>query len=266
MSILEAIILGIVQGLTEFLPVSSSGHLELGKEILGIHPKDPLLFSIVVHGATAISTIIVLNKSIIQLIQGVLKGRKLELQYAMMIVISMIPVGIVGLLFESELQTFFEGKIAFVGFMLILTAGLLFFSEKVHSKEGGVSLPKALIIGLAQMVAILPGISRSGATISTALMLGVNKEEAARFSFLMVLPPILGALLLKIKDYTEANAAGEAMELGIDVLSAGFIAALIAGMFACKWMIAIVKKSKLSYFALYCLIVGLIAITYTMLK
>lgn len=270
MNLLEAIILGIIQGLTEFLPVSSSGHIELGKYLLNIQIKDPLLFSIVVHGATALSTIVVFWKDIWNILTGLFKFQwNTYTKYVMKIVLSMIPVGIVGVLFEKELETFFEGKIFFVGLMLIFTAILLYLSTIIGAKDKEVGFGSALVAGLAQTVAILPGISRSGATISTLLMLGIDREKAARFSFLMVLPPILGAVALKINTYFSevsevSTLASENMEVGTWALVGGFLAAFISGLFACKWMILIVKKSKLIYFSYYCLAVGLLAISATL--
>ncbi len=259
MSFWEALILGIIQGLTEFLPVSSSGHLELGSVLLGVQSSDNLLFAILVHGATALSTVVVFKKEIAQIISGLFRFQwNEETQYAFLIVVSMIPVGIVGVFFEDQVEAFFGGKIMLVGSMLLFTAVLLAFTYFSKKNEGGVNLPKALIIGLAQTIAIMPGISRSGATISTALLLGVDKEKAARFSFLMVLPPILGAMLLKTKDIIEAPAL--ASEIPVLTLVVGFIAAFASGLLACRWMISIVKRGKLIYFSIYCGVVGLIAI------
>ncbi len=259
MNVIEAIILGIVQGLTEFLPVSSSGHIELGKAILNIHSADNLLFSIVVHGATALSTIIVFRKEIIDIFKGLLQFKNNDsFNYAMKIVISMIPVGIIGVLFEEKIETLFTGNVIFVGSMLIFTGLLLTltFYSKNTTKE--ITYGKAIIIGLAQAVAIIPGISRSGSTISTALILGIDKEKATKFSFIMVLLPIIGAMLLKIKDHIEAPHISSG--IGTSVLIIGFIAAFISGLIACTWMIKIVKKGKLIYFAYYCFVVGLISI------
>jgi undecaprenyl-diphosphatase len=275
MSVLEAIILGIIQGLTEFLPVSSSGHIELGKAILGIKMQDPLLFSVVVHGATALSTIVVFWKTIVDLFKGVLAFEwNYSTRYLFYIILSMIPVGIVGVFFEDKVEQFFEGQILLVGLMLIVTGILLYLTEKAKERSGEITAKEAVIIGLAQAVAILPGISRSGSTIATALLLGVNRAEAARFSFLMVLPPILGATLLKAKKYYElsqgtiqdATVTADAMPVSATALIIGFIAAFISGLLACNWMIRLVKNAKLQYFAYYCLIVGIIAVTYTILQ
>ncbi|MCH6199204.1 undecaprenyl-diphosphate phosphatase [Aquiflexum sp. LQ15W] len=258
MDIIDAIILGIVQGLTEFLPVSSSGHLELGAAILGGDklPEESLMFTVVLHFATALATLVVFRKDIVVLLEGLLKFKwNEETQFTVKIIISMIPAVIVGLFFEEQLEQFFGGKVVFVGFMLLVTAILLFLADKAKSTENDVTFGKAVLVGLAQMVAMLPGISRSGATISSSVLLGIDKNKAARFSFLMVVPLILGKIAKDILDgaltYNEAS---------FGYLSAGFIAAFIAGFFACTWMISIVRKSKLIYFAIYCSIVGLIAI------
>lgn len=259
MNILEALILGIVQGLTEFLPVSSSGHIELGKAILRTNTADNLLFSIIVHGATALSTIIVFRKTIVELIKGVFEFKNNEsVQYVFKIIISMIPVGVVGILFEEKLEALFTGNVLFVGLMLLITGTLLTFSYFSKNTSKDISMGRAIIIGLAQTIAILPGISRSGATISTALMLGVDKEKATRFSFLMVLPPIIGATLLKLKDYLEEPAISGS--IGSVALTVGFLAAFLSGLVACTWMIQIVKRGKLIYFAYYCFVIGIISI------
>lgn len=259
MSIIEAIILGIVQGLTEFLPVSSSGHIEIGKAILNIKTSDNLLFSIVVHGATALSTLIVFRKDIFDIFKGLIQFKNNEsLHYSMKIIISMIPVAFVGILFEDRIKALFTGNIVFVGFMLVITGILLTFTYYVNNTTKKVSYDRAIIIGVVQALAILPGISRSGSTISAALVLGVDKEKATRFSFIMVLLPIIGATLLMVKNYSETPA----LSGGISTLALllGFLAAFLSGMFACTWMIKIVKKGKLIYFAYYCFLIGLISI------
>jgi len=269
----EALILGILQGLTEFLPVSSSGHLELGKALLDIKIKDNLLVSIILHAATALSTLVVFRKEIGLILKGMLQFKwNDEWQFAVKIIISMIPVGIVGLLFKDILEVYFEGNISFVGAMLLVTSGLLFltsFQQRNNDKSinqdttsvalinQNISYLQAFVIGIAQAIAVLPGLSRSGATIATALLIGVPRNEAARFSFLMVLAPIFGANLLEIKKYVAADAA---FSLDISVISIGFITAFVVGLIACYWMIELVKKGKLIYFAIYCLIVGLIAL------
>lgn len=263
MGLLEAIILGIIQGLTEFLPVSSSGHIELGKVILGVEMKDPLLFSIVVHGATALSTIVIFRKDIASIFADLFKFQWNEgTRFASMIVLSMIPVGLVGVLFEDQIEAFFDGQILLVGCTLLLTGTLLYLTTKAAEQQKKVTHKSAFIIGLSQAIAILPGISRSGSTIATALLLGINKEKAARFSFLMVLPPIMGALLIKMKKYMGGDPTDLAGSDDVStlILAVGFVAAFLSGLAACKWMIKIVKQSKLQYFAYYCFVVGSIAI------
>ena len=260
MEVLDAIILGIIQGLTEFLPVSSSGHLELGKAILGDEsiPKESLLFTVVLHFATALSTIVVYRKEVWEILKGLFQFKwNEETRFSLKIIVSMIPATLVGLFFEEQLELLFGGMIQLVGFMLIVTALLLYFADRAKDTENKVSFSNAFVIGLAQAIAILPGISRSGATISTSVLLGVDKSKAARFSFLMVVPLIFGKIF---KDVLSGDLSFQAE--GIIPMSAGFIAAFIAGLAACTWMIQLVRKSKLTYFAVYCLIVGLLAISY----
>lgn len=351
MSVIEAIILGIIQGLTEFLPVSSSGHLELAKVIFGedLESGESLLFTIVLHAATALSTIVIFRKDIAEIFKGLfpLKWND-ESKFALKIIISMIPAALVGFFLESEINEFFNGNIVLVGSMLIITGLLLFLADKNMNTTRDVSFVKSLIIGISQAIAILPGISRSGATISTSVLLGVDRTKAARFSFLMVVPLILGAMTVKVKDYKDLRdfnmlsvqerthdimdnleigslTTEEAQNLqkalhgkeiawekikssGIDVkqgmdqlrlsfqstlerlelpekiilqiqneeyagirsiqqtsfinLLMGFIAAFLTGMLACNWMIALVKRSKLVYFSVYCVLVGIAAITW----
>ncbi|WP_304140728.1 undecaprenyl-diphosphate phosphatase [Mesoflavibacter zeaxanthinifaciens] len=264
MEVLDSILLGIIQGLTEFLPVSSSGHLELGKAVLGDKsiPEESLLFTVVLHFATALSTIVVFRKDIWSLLKGILKFEwNDDLQFASKIAISMIPAVIVGLFFEEQLEQLFGGNILLVGFMLLITAILLFFADKAKNTNKNVSFSNAFIIGVAQAIAMLPGISRSGATISTSVLLGNDKTKAARFSFLMVVPLIFGKIA---KDILSGDLSLESQNF--TTLSIGFITAFISGLFACTWMIRLVKKSKLSYFAIYCAIVGLIAIIYSILN
>ena len=264
MDIIDSIILGIIQGLTEFLPVSSSGHLELGKAILGGNavPEESLLFTVVLHFATALSTIVVFRKDILDLLKGVLKFQWNEdLQFVSKIVVSMIPAVIVGLFFEEQLESLFGGNILLVGCMLIITAILLYLADKAKNTNKKVSFKNAFIIGVSQAIAMLPGISRSGATISTSVLLGNDKNKAARFSFLMVVPLILGKIA---KDILSGELTYDSENF--TSLSIGFIAAFISGLFACTWMIALVKKSKLSYFAIYCVIVGAIAILFSLLN
>ena len=258
MNNLDALLLGIIQGLTEFLPVSSSGHLELGKAILGNTsvPEESLMFTVVVHFATALSTIVVFRKDIWEILRGLLSfSWNEEMQFSAKIVLSMIPAAIVGVFFEEQLEALFGGNILLVGVMLIVTAVLLWFADKAKDTQKKVSFSNAFVIGIAQAVALLPGISRSGATISTSVILGNDKGKAARFSFLMVIPLILGKIA---KDILSGDLSTESGN--VSVLIIGFLAAFIAGLIACTWMIKLVKKSKLSWFAIYCLIVGLIAI------
>ena len=351
MSFLEAIILGIIQGLTEFLPVSSSGHLELGKVILGSVPEEGMLMTVVLHFATALSTIVIFRKDIAEIFGGLFRFKNNEqLRFSILIIVSMIPAAIVGMLFEDQIDAFFGGNLLLVGLMLLLTGGLLFLADQAKSTEGKVTPVRAIIVGIAQAIAILPGISRSGATIGTSVLLGIDRTRAARFSFLMVVPLILGAMAVKTKDYLEIrslendDAAGrtavivEELEKDIDLnytddkaiyfavlskeqkwdrceldkellkqnptietesytadlkaanlsdaqleevlnhdfgkirthvktskgaLIGGFLAAFLVGLFACTWMIQLVKRSKLKYFAYYCFVVGLGAIAWT---
>ncbi|MCB0480954.1 MAG: undecaprenyl-diphosphate phosphatase [Flavobacteriales bacterium] len=259
MTILEALILGIIQGLTEFLPVSSSGHIEIGKAILGVTPSDPLLFSVVVHAATALSTIIIFRDDILMLVRLLFEkewwnaGR----QYILYIIISMVPAVLVGLFYKDEIESLFNNNVLLVGMMLIITALLLFMTTMVKKKRGPIGYFNSAIIGIAQAIAILPGISRSGATIATALLLGVEKTRAARFSFLMVIPVILGAMA---KDLMDMDTSVAASETEIMPLVVGFIAAFVTGLAACTWMIQLVKKSRLVYFAVYCFVIGVVAI------
>lgn len=253
---IEALILGIIQGLTEFLPVSSSGHLEIGKVILGVESSNSLSFTVAVHGATVLSTIVVFWKDILKLIQMFFRFEyNEETKYVLKIALSMLPVGIVGVFFNDYISQFFDGNIVFVGSMLIVTAILLGFTYYAKVGEKEITYKSAFIIGMAQAVAVLPGISRAGSTIATSLLLGTKREEAARFSFLMVLVPILGA---NLKDALDGSVA--AGSVGIVPIAVGFVAAFVSGWLACSWMINIVKKGKLIYFALYCLIAGSIAI------
>lgn len=262
MNYIEAIILGIIQGLTEFLPVSSSGHLELAKTIIGNNFvfQESLTFTVVLHFATALSTLVIFKKEVIQIVKGLFQFKwNEELQFSLKIIISMIPAVIVGLYFEEKFESFFSGQIVLVGFMLIITSLLLLFADKAKSTTKEVSFFNSLVVGISQALAILPGISRSGATIASSVLLGVDRTNAARFSFLMVVPLIFGKIG---KDVLSGSINFHSEQIG--VLGAGFIASFIAGLFACKWMIALVRKSKLSYFALYCFIVGIVAITITL--
>ena len=264
MEIIDAIILGIVQGLTEFLPVSSSGHLEIGKAILGDQsiPEESLLFTVVLHFATALSTIVVFRKDILEIIKGLFSFKwNDDTKFIAKIIVSMIPAVLIGLFFEEQLEQLFGGNILLVGSMLIVTAILLFLADKAKDTNKKVSFNNAFVIGISQAVAMIPGISRSGATISTSVLLGNDKTKAARFSFLMVVPLIFGKIA---KDVLSGELTYESHNF--TTLSIGFIAAFVAGLFACTWMITLVKKSKLSYFAIYCVIVGLVAIAFSLLN
>ncbi len=262
----EALVLGLLQGLTEYLPVSSSGHLAIGSHLFGVNGADNLAFTIVVHVATVLSTLVVLWKEIGWIFSGLFKCKlNAETRYALNIVVSMIPIGIVGVFFKDKVEAIFGSGLLVVGCMLVLTAVLLTFSyyAKPRQKEH-ISMRDAFIIGLSQACAVLPGLSRSGTTIATGLLLGNKKSNMAQFSFLMVIPPILGEALLD----TVKMAKGEDVFGGIDTLPlvVGFIAAFVSGCIACKWMIDIVKKGKLIYFAIYCAIAGASTVAYSLLQ
>ncbi|OSY88736.1 UDP-diphosphatase [Tenacibaculum holothuriorum] len=264
MDIFEAIILGIIQGLTEFLPVSSSGHLELAKAILGDNsvPEESLTFTVVLHFATALSTLVIFRKEVTEIFKGLFQFKwNEETQFSLKIILSMIPAVIIGLLFEEQLESFFGGKILFVGAMLLVTALLLLLADRAKNTDKSVSFSSALIVGISQAIAMLPGISRSGATISTSVLLGIDRTKAARFSFLMVVPLIFGKIA---KDLLSGDLNFHSSE--IVPISAGFIAAFVSGLLACTWMIALVKKSKLSYFSIYCAVVGIIAIAFSLIN
>lgn len=268
MSLIEAIILGIVQGLTEFLPVSSSGHIEIFKVIQGVELKEALLFTVVLHLATACSTIVIYRKDILELSFGLFKkGDNESKRFALLVLLSMIPAAVVGLLWEEQIEGMFSGNMLLVGLMLVVTGVVLFISDRVErigSHEIGVR--KAIITGIVQAIAILPGISRSGSTIGTAVILGIKRETAARFSFLMVLPLILGASAKKFLDYLGAQESVDAgsSEISTLVLFAGFVAAFVSGLLALRWMIKLVQRSQLKWFAIYCLIVGTAACIYAL--
>lgn len=262
MDILEAIILGLIQGLTEFLPVSSSGHLELAKALFGDQsvPQESLTFTVVLHAATALSTIVIFRREIAQIFKGLFQFTwNDEMKFSLKIIISMIPAVIIGLAFEEELESFFSGKILLVGCMLLVTAALLLLADKAKNTLKNVTFNNAVVIGISQAIAMLPGISRSGATISTSVLLGIDRTKAARFSFLMVVPLILGKVA---KDLLGGDI--NFSDTSVTPLAAGFVAAFVSGILACNWMIALVKKSKLSYFSIYCAIVGSIAIGYAL--
>ena len=257
---IQALILGLIQGLTEYLPVSSSGHLAIGSYLFGIEGEENLAFTVAVHVATVLSTFVILWSEIDWIFRGLFKFKlNDETKYFLNIVVSMIPIGIVGVFFKDYVEEVFGSGLLIVGCMLLLTAALLAFSyyAKPRIKET-ISWKDALVIGLAQAAAVMPGLSRSGSTIATGLLLGNKKEMMAQFSFLMVIPPILGeALLDTMKALKGANPFGDISSLALAV---GFVAAFVSGCLACKWMINIVKKGKLIYFGIYCAIVGVVTI------
>lgn len=262
MNEIQAIVLGLVQGLTEYLPVSSSGHLAIGSYLFGIDGEENLTFTILVHIATVLSTLVILWKEVSWIFKGLFQFQmNNETRYFINILISMIPVGIVGLFFKDAVEKVFGSGLLIVGCMLLLTASLLAFSyfAKPRQKEM-LSKKDAFIIGLAQAVAVMPGLSRSGSTIATGLLLGNKKEKLAQFSFLMVIPPILGEALLDILKAVKGGAEAAVGNLSLTVMLAGFIAAFVSGCLACKWMIRIVKNGKLIYFAIYCAIAGALTI------
>ena len=281
MSWLEALILGLVQGLTEFLPVSSSGHLAIGRELLGVEASGDLVFEVTVHAATVLSTIVVFRKEIWKLLQGLFRFKMNdETDYILKILVSMIPVFVVGMFFKDYVEDLFASMMV-VGLALLVTALLLFLSDrfsfagKVKSEAQGESSPcmpkanavasprngikfwQALVVGLGQACAVIPGLSRSGTTISTGLICGVKRDVMAQFSFLMVLVPILGEAFL---DVVGGDMA--ASTIGILPLVVGFLAAFVSGLFACKVMIALVRRARLSWFALYCAIVGALVLIF----
>lgn len=258
----EALILGIVQGLTEYLPVSSSGHLAIGANLFGLNGEENLTFTVAVHVATVLSTIVILWREIVWLFTDLFKFRWNEgTKYVVNILISMIPVGIVGLCFKDKVEAIFGSGLLVVGICLLVTATLLAFSywAKPRQREN-ISPLHAFIIGLAQALAVLPGLSRSGSTIATGLLLGNKKERLAQFSFLMVIPPILGEALLDVKDMAEMGVSQAMAGLPPLSLLVGFLAAFVCGCIACKWMIGIVRRGKLIWFALYCAVVGTLTI------
>ena len=267
MTWLQGLILGLVQGLTEFLPVSSSGHLAIGREILGVEAAEDLVFEVAVHTATVLATIVVFRKQIWKLLCGLFKFKyNDETDYILKICVSMIPVFIVGVFFKDSVEALFSSLLV-VGVALLVTAALLFFSDKASQRRtasepagerNGISYVQAFIVGLGQALAVIPGLSRSGTTISTGLLCGVKREAVAQFSFLMVLVPILGEAFLDV-----VGGDFAASSVGAGALVAGFLAAFVSGLFACKVMIALVKRAKLKWFALYCALVGLAVILFT---
>jgi undecaprenyl-diphosphatase len=263
MSLWEAFILGVIQGLTEFLPVSSSGHLEIGKAFFGGmgNVEESLRMTVVLHFATALSTLVVFRKDVLDLFFGVLRGDKVQINFVFLIVLSMIPAVAMFLSLETLFEVFFDGRLLFVGLFLLVTAVLLLMADRAKSSPRDVNTKDAILIGLAQAIAILPGISRSGATIATSVLLGIDREKAARFSFLMVVPLILGKMA---KDTISGDFNGTSSD-GFWVLLVGFLSAFGTGLFACKWMIGLVKSAKLIYFTIYCGIVGTLAIFYSLI-
>lgn len=260
----EALILGLVQGLTEYLPVSSSGHLAIGSTLFGIDSEVNLSFTIVVHIATVFSTLVILWKEISWLFKGLFRFKMNdETRYIINIIVSMIPVGIIGVFFKDYVEAIFGSGLLIVGLMLLLTALLLTFSYYARPRQKEkISLKDAFIIGVAQACAVMPGLSRSGSTIATGLLLGNKKENMAQFSFLMVIPPILGEALLDIIKMVSGSGDSIASDLPATTLIIGFLAAFISGCLACKWMINLVKKGKLIYFAIYCVAAAAFCILY----
>lgn len=259
---IQALIMGVVQGLTEYLPVSSSGHLAIISNFFGIDGEESLMFTIAVHVATVLSTLVMLWREVDWILKGLFKCQMNdETKYMLNIIVSMIPVGIVGVFFKDKVEEAFGSGLLVVGVMLLLTAVLLIFSyyAKPRQKEH-ISLWDAFVIGVAQACAVMPGLSRSGSTIATGLMLGNKKEKLAQFSFLMVIPPILGEALLDVMK----SLKGEEVMGNIEMfpLCVGFLAAFLSGCFACKLMISVVKKGKLIYFGIYCAIVGAMVLAY----
>jgi len=263
MSFLEALILGIVQGLTEFLPVSSSGHIELTKALFPggnlENMENNMLLTVVLHAATALSTLVIFRKEVAEIVKGLFQFKwNDQTKFSLFIVVSMIPAALVGVFMEDFLDQLFSGKpwaIIFIGIMLLLTGGLLLLADRAKNTDKKVSFGSAIIIGIAQAIAILPGISRSGATISTSVLLGIDRTRAARFSFLMVVPLILGKMAKDLVGGEMIFTGEMAMPLAV-----GFAAAFVSGLLACKWMIAIVRKAKLMYFSIYCFAIGTFAI------
>ena len=261
MTELQALLMGLLQGLTEYLPVSSSGHLTIASALFGIEGEENLTFTIAVHVATVLSTLVILWREIAWLLRGLVDTKapllSPERKYILAIIISMIPIGIVGVFFKDYVEAIFGSGLLIVGFSLIITAALLTMSYYARPRQKEeISLWQAFVIGLAQSIAVLPGLSRSGSTIATGLLLGVKKEKMAQFSFLMVIPPILGEALLSILEAAKDGAEAAVGSISVSALLIGFVAAFVSGCLACKWMVSIVKKGKLVYFGVYCAIVG----------
>lgn len=265
--LIQAVVLGVLQGLTEFLPVSSSGHLEIVKYLFGDQSvgESSMLMTVVLHFATALSTVVVFRAEVLSLLKGLLRlpqgnwRANEELQFCSKIILSMMPAAIVGVLFEEQIEALFGNQLLLVGLMLVVTGVLLMFADRAKETQKSVGFRDAIIIGISQAIAILPGISRSGATISTSVLLGVDREKAARFSFLMVVPLIFGKIAKDIFDAVRLGEpfAAEGLEWSLLV---GFTCAFLTGLFACVWMLKLVKSSKLSYFSYYCFIVAILVI------
>lgn len=264
MTWLDALWLGLLQGFTEYLPVSSSGHLQIAQALMGnVDGEENLTFAVVVHAATVCSTLVVLWREIYTLLRGSLELRwNDETQYMAKIFLSMVPVAIVGFFFKDYVESLFGHGLLIVGIMLLVTAVLLTFANFAKPRKGKISFSDAFVIGVAQAFAVLPGLSRSGTTIATGLMLGDKKEDVARFSFLMVIVPILGEAFL---DLMKGGLSPEASGISVAALMVGFVAAFVSGCVACKWMLSIVKRGKLVYFAYYCVAAGLFAIIYDLI-
>lgn len=262
--LIRSIVLGIIQGLTEFLPVSSSGHLEIAKYFLGDDSlaEESLLMTVTLHAATALSTILVFRKEVWEILKGLFQFKyNDETAFSLKIILSMIPAVFVGLMYEDLIEQLFSRQMLLVGFMLIITGVLLIFADRAKQTDREVSYKDAIIVGIAQAIAILPGISRSGATISTSVLLGIDRERAARFSFLMVVPLIMGKVA---KDSLDGAFVDPTVNVG--ALVVGFVAAFLTGILACVWMIKLVRKSNLTYFSVYCFIVATLVILGTLLK
>ena len=260
MKYIEAIILGIIQGFTEFLPISSSGHLEIGKALFGNEAigQESLFLTLVLHFATALSTMVVFKNEIREILKGLLDFKINDnTQFSIKIIISMIPAILVGLFFQNQIEALFSKNLVLVGVMLLFTAIILFLADRARDTQKEVTLSNAFVLGIVQSIAILPGISRSGSTIASAVLLGIDRQKATRFSFLMVLPLIFGSMAKTIIDM-EATPQNS----NITILAIGFISAFISGIVACRWMITIVKKSQLKYFSYYCIFVGVITLIY----
>ena len=258
MNWLEALLLGLLQGLTEYLPISSSGHLAIGSALFGIEGEENMAFTVLVHVATVCSTLVILWKEVVWIFRDLFKFQmNAGTKYAINILVSMIPIGIVGVFFKDKVEAIFGSGLTVVGCCLLFTAALLAFSyyAKPRQKEN-ISLKDAFVIGIGQALAVLPGLSRSGTTIATGLLLGNKKETLAQFSFLMVIPPILGEALLDCVDMISEGTTAVMGDISVTALVVGFFSAFIAGCVACKWMINIVRKGKLIYFAIYCALAG----------